>query len=270
MIEPRPAHPFEWVRQPWGMALRSARLAEFADHLFTTRDVHLRGPLGDDGWRHVAASLGVPAARLVRLKQVHGTAEVVIRRGAAVSVPDDEMMRPHADIVLTDDRTVAVAVQVADCVPIVLADRSSGAVAAVHAGWRGTVAGVARDAVDAMRLHLGCSAADLLAAIGPSIGRCCYRVGGDVAEAFRAAGFSEDEMQRWFRPDGNDGHFRLDLANANVDQLEAAGVPAAHIDACGLCTACHPSLFHSYRRDGASAGRLAGVIRPMVVAASSE
>ncbi len=262
MIETHPAHPFEWIEQPWGMALRSGRLADIADHFFTTRDVDLRGPRAAEGWHRVASSVGVPADRLARLKQVHGTAAIVIRAGDAFTVSDDEAARPHADIVMTDDPSMAVAVQVADCVPVLLADRVTGAVAAVHAGWRGTAAGAVRQAVSAMRTHFKSRAADLVAAVGPSIGPCCYQVGSDVVAAFSAAHFSREDIARWFRPDHEDGRFRLDVARANVDQLRSAGVRFDNIHACDLCTACHPPLFHSYRRDGAHTGRLAAVIRP--------
>lgn len=286
MIEPRPAHPFAWTPQPWGTALHSIRLDEVARHLFTTRDLALRGPRSDDGWRQLAAAMGVQPSRLARLKQVHGTRVIVIRAGESLKAAETDAGRPRADIVMTDDPTIAVAVQVADCVPLLLADPVTGAVAAVHAGWRGTAAGAARQAVAAMQSHFGTRPADLIAAIGPSIGPCCYQVGADVVEAFRAADFPEDDIREWLHPEvedvgvvqleatgldsrrpasvprGRAGRYRLDVPKANVDQLRAAGLDPANIDSCGLCTACHPPLFHSYRRDGARTGRLAGVIRP--------
>ena len=262
MIEPRPAYPFAWTPQPWGAALHSARLDEVALHLFTTRDLVLRGPHSDDGWRQLAAAMGVKASRLVRLKQVHGTGVIVIRAGESRKEAKTDAGRPRADIVMTDDPTVAVAVHVADCVPLLLADSVTGAVAAVHAGWRGTAAGAARQAVSAMQSHFGTRPVDLIAAMGPSIGPCCYQVGSDIVEAFRAAGTAHAQIREWFRPLAEGGPYRLDLAKASIDQLRAAGLDPANIDTCGLCTACHPSLFHSYRRDGVRTGRLAGVIRP--------
>jgi len=263
MIEPVPAHPFHWSRQPWGLALLSGHFSGCAVHLFTTRDVDLRGPLARDGWREVAASVGVDAARLVRLEQVHGTASVAVRAGDGYRVADDEGNGPRADIVMTDDPTVAVSVQVADCVPMLLADRRTGAVAAVHAGWRGTAARAALEALAAMRANFGTRARDLIAAIGPSIGPCCYQVGSDVLDAFLRAGSSDAEVGRWFgRTPKGDG-LTLDVARANIDQLRSGGIPPNSIDACGFCTACHPALFHSYRRDGAGTGRLAAVIRPI-------
>ena len=312
MIEPRPAHPFAWATHSWGAALHSSRLDEVAPHLFTTRDLALRGPHSEEGWRHLAVALGVQPSRLARLKQVHGTTVHVLRRpapaprrargvvslsnhgarrpasmasaGKVTTGDTDDDGRPRADIVMTDDPTIAVAVQVADCVPLLLADPVTGAVAAVHAGWRGTAAGAAREAVAAMQAHFGARPSDLIAAIGPSIGPCCYQVGADVVDAFHAAGFADEQMCEWFRPEAGDfeswrgtsavrdaGHpvlrvsaarYLLDVPKANIDQLSAAGLQPANIGACRLCTACHPSVFHSYRRDGAGTGRLAGAIRP--------
>ncbi len=268
MIEPRPQHPFVWTSYPWGRVLQSEALKQVASHFFTTRDVTLRGPASEHGWRTIAGTIGVDPSRLIRLKQVHGTTVVVIRAGDAsldsVGGRSDDG-RARADIVMTDDPAVAVSVQVADCVPLLLCDAKTGAVAAVHAGWRGTTARAAQHAVTAMHRAFGSRPADLLAAIGPSIGPCCYQVGGDVLETFRAAGFSERQIGTWFTPDDRAprmGKCRLDVARANIDQLREAGVATTNIAACGLCSACHPSLFHSYRRDGAGTGRLAAVIRP--------
>jgi polyphenol oxidase len=290
MIGPHPAHPFAWTPQPWGRALQSLPLAAIARHLFTTSDLRLRGPRSEEGWRLLASAVAVQPSRLARLKQVHGTRVVVIRRGDPVPAPlgspavaDDDDGRPRADIVMTDDPAVAVAVQVADCVPLLLADPVTGAVAAVHAGWRGTAAGAARQAVAAMQLHFGTRPADLVAAIGPSIGPCCYQVGADVVDAFQAAGHADAAIREWFRPEGSPQSwrgasalrdavqaglpdaplkYRLDVPAANIDELRAAGLDPARIAACSLCTACHPSVFPSYRRDGAGTGRLAAIIRP--------
>lgn len=264
MIDLRPAHPFLWTEQPWGPALQSAVLARVAGHLFTTRDLPLRGDGAASGWARLAAWAGVPPDRLMRLKQVHGVDVAVVRADAVAWSSSDDGW-PRADIIMTDDPTVALAVQTADCVPLLLADPATGAVAAVHGGWRGTAAGVARTAVSAMREHFGVRAADLVAAIGPSIGVCCYQVGPDVRAAFCDAGFSEEDLRSWFRPDESapaGPRYRFDVPKAIRDQLRAAGVADEHIAASGLCTACHPALFPSYRRDGAHTGRIAGVIRP--------
>jgi hypothetical protein len=185
--------------------------------------------------------------------------------------------RPAADIVVADDRRIAIAIQTADCVPLLIADRRSGAVAAVHAGWRGMAARAPQKAVAVLQEEFGSHPADLIAAIGPSIGACCYEVGADVRDAFAAAAFDVDQLSRWFtdtprpttrnpsmpsvarslpRPD----RWYFDGWSAVRHQLDLAGVLPKHVHAADLCTGSHPELC-SYRRDGAAAGRIAAVIR---------
>lgn len=249
---------FYWTEEEWGRALRSRPLSEVADHFFTSLPLRLRGENGDEerDWARVAATAGVAPGCLLRLKQVHGNRVVVARAGQRR--PDARP--PEADIMLTDDPGVALAVQVADCVPLLIADRSSRAVAAAHAGWRGTAANVARTAVAAMAREFGSRPEDLVVAHGPSIGACCYVVGWELREQFQRAGF-DAEVERWFASD-DAGQLRLDLWMANREQLAAAGVPSSRIHQSGLCTASHPGLFASYRRDGKGTGRIAAVIRP--------
>ena len=131
-----------------------------------------------------------------------------------------------------------VAVKTADCIPILLVDEEHRAVAAVHAGWRGTVAHIAQNAVHAMWQEFGTEARRLHAAVGPGIGKCCYEVGAEVAAQF-----------------GETGPCHIDLAEANRRQLADAGVPEAQIYVAALCTRCGGD-FHSYRRDKEKAGRM--------------
>ena len=159
-------------------ALVCEPLLDWADHLFTTRGWTLGRTApqpGGDGWAEVADAMGVAADRLRRLRQVHGAA-VVIAEQARNPLPD-------ADIILSTQPDLAVAVQAADCVPLLLVDRRTGAVAAAHAGWRGLAARVPGETVQAMARAFGSRPEDLLAAIGPAIGPCCYEVGEDVRQA---------------------------------------------------------------------------------------
>jgi copper oxidase (laccase) domain-containing protein len=157
---------------------------------------------------------------------------------------------------------------------LLIADARTGAVAAVHAGWRGTAAGAARAAVLALAREFGSRAGDLVAAVGPSIGACCYEVGSELVDAFAAAGHSRHLIDRWFATPhvSGSGHvpprsrrarppLRLDVPLANRDQLVLAGVPQERIYLSGLCTAMHLDLLTSFRAEKEKAGRIAGVIR---------
>ena len=258
-----------------GPALICPSLEAFARHVITTRSWALAADgASEEGraWAEVAEAMTVGADRLVRAHQVHG-ADVLIRRvGDAPGPP----RRDDADIIVSNDPTVAIAIQTADCVPILIADRRTGAVAAAHAGWRGLAAGVPRVAVDALAREFGSRPADLIAAAGPSIGACCYEVGPEVRERFEKGGWPESTTSKWFctqpqptmgnpsmaglRAERRPGHWYFDSGRAAGDQLESAGVPRDQILVAGLCTASHPGALCSYRRDGSPAGRMAAAI----------
>ncbi len=253
MFHPIPADGFEWCARPWGDVLACAPLAAAADHFFTARNLALQEDAS--GWRQVAGAIGVRPENLLLVRQVHGAT-------VAVATPGRQgWTRPDADVIATDDPETAVAIQTADCVPILLAEDSGRAVAAVHAGWRGLAARAPIAGVDALLHRFGVRPERLIAAIGPAIGACCYEVGPEVREAFALAGHHPDLLDRWFEPRPA-GRFRLDTVAAARGQLEEAGVPPPRIHAAGLCTKTHANVFHSYRADGARAGRMAAVIRP--------
>lgn len=157
----------------------------------------------------------------------------------------------QGDALVTDRPGVAIGVFVADCVPLLLEDRGTGAVAAVHSGWRGTAQRVVQATVTAMR-ERGTDPADLVAAIGPSIKGCCYRVGPEVVAALGSfpepGAFMRSEEDRSF----------VDLQEANRQLLAEAGVGEVHVS--GMCTHCDHEHFFSYRRDGARSGRMIGAI----------
>lgn len=269
MILPPVDGSFAWQSTAAGPALVCRALQPFATHLFTTRGWALGASAsnGSDpaGWEEVAAQLGAPGG-IVHLRQVHGNRAV---RAARPSSPPAE-----GDIVIADDPAIGVAAQAADCMPLLLADRRTGAVAAAHAGWRGMAARVPRAAVAAMKDAFSTRAADLVAALGPSVGACCYEVGPDVYDAFAAQGFSARDLERWFfrKPQPSSANPSMPLPPPRPDrwffdgwasvasQLEAEGVPRAQIFNAGLCTASHPELLPSYRREGRAAGRIAAAI----------
>ena len=247
---------FYWTTAPWGAALRCRQLDGLAPHLFTTRQLSLASAAG---YQELARALGVE--HVVTLTQVHGSAVTIVRRGAP-----PPSSGPEADILVSDSPDVAIAVRAADCVPLLMADRATGAVAAVHAGWRGTAARAAVSALNAMEREFGTRPQDVIAAIGPSIGPCCYQVGSDLVDAFAVAGHERYLIDRWFstppppRGSRERPQLSLNVAGANGDQLILAGVPPNQIYNAGLCTAMHLDVLTSYRAEKEKAGRIAAVI----------
>lgn len=241
---------FGWSDGIAGRLLRCDALDGLARHAFTTRQLEFRPESFDDDSRRLAKAFELEADRLVWVKQVHGRAVLVVERDTVVD------SRPEADAIVSADPGRLIAVRVADCVPILMADRRRRAVAAVHAGWRGTCAGVVGAAVTAMS-RFGVEPTDLVAAFGPSIGSCCYQVGEKVRAAFLSV---TPDSAAWFAEDGP-GRWRLDLWKANADQLEWLGVKGADIHQSRVCTADHLDICFSYRREGESTGRMVGAIR---------
>ena len=276
LAQPRPADGFEWRETPAGLALVCRALDLYAPHVFTTRGWTLgSSPDGDRraGWDEVARVLGLDAAHLARAHQVHGASVVVHRANEPQRIAELQ----QADVIVSDNPALAMAIQAADCVPLLIADRRTGVVAAAHAGWRGMAARVPEVAVHALAREFGSRPADLIAVAGPSIGACCYEVGADVRDAFRRGGFADALLAGWFfdAPQPTDRnpsmpglpdiprshHWFFDGWAATQDQLEEAGIPRHQIHIAGLCTASHSQLLCSFRRDGSSAGRLAAAIR---------
>jgi purine-nucleoside/S-methyl-5'-thioadenosine phosphorylase / adenosine deaminase len=240
---------WSWQPGPVGPGLRCTALDAVAPHVFTSR--HLRFRAAGD-FEALGEALGVDAAQIVRARQVHG------RTVAVVSPQHESSDAIEADALVSFDPRRPVAVRVADCVPVLLADRGQRGVAAVHAGWRGTCAGVVGVAVEAMH-EAGVAPGDLIAAIGPSIGPCCYQVDERVRSAFLAM---TPDAAAWFEEDGP-GRWKLDLWRANAEQLEASGVPAGAIHQARVCTADSLDRCFSYRREGPDTGRMVAAIRPV-------
>jgi purine-nucleoside/S-methyl-5'-thioadenosine phosphorylase / adenosine deaminase len=215
------------------------------------------------------SALGVADLELISLKQIHSDLIRVFPQPTAGACKGDASA--------TDRPGLLLAVQTADCVPILLVDPKKRAVAAVHAGWRGTLARITQKAVGRMQFEFGSKPADLLAAIGPSIGPCSYEVAADFVTKFTAqfadaaeyfdeprSGEEPNPLQ-WLnmKPPGHQPppkNVHLDLRKANRSQLIAAGLHAKNIYVSDLCTACHTDLFFSHRREGPLSGRLISVI----------
>ena len=212
---------------------------------------------------------------IVTLRQIHSS---IIRRvtlaetGTASSQIADGMM--------TDESGILLAIQTADCIPVLVGDRRRRAVAAFHAGWRGTLKRIVEQGVGQMRLEFGSKPEDLVAAIGPGIGQCCYRVGEEVrdefesqfsyaAELFREVCDSDPVKEKYpllfltARAPGHGKHdpgLHLDLVEANRRQLLAAGLRARAISIVGECTNCRADRYFSYRAERGRTGRMLSAI----------
>ena len=287
---PRKPAPHNWLERRAG-GLRVLQVAAFAKlpwlvHGFSTREGGV-SPLGAekvlnlgftdwDARKNVSqnrqlfqSALGAKTLSLAPLKQLHSDL-VRLFEYAPQEVE-------HGDAAVTNRPGVLLAVQTADCVPILLVDRKKRAVAAIHAGWRGTLRRIAAKAVGHMHMHFGSTPADILAAIGPAIGGCCYQVGTEIAADFLSQ-FADapdffDEFRtgdepnpvQWLNqmPPGHQPppkNVLLDLHKANHSQLRATGVADKNIFISNLCTACRPDLLFSYRKQGAKSGRMMAAI----------
>jgi len=209
----------------------------------------------EENRRRLLRAFGV-AGPLYVARQVHGAGVAIVRAGddpAAIS-------RMEADALITNAPGVTLGVFVADCIPAVIVDSRSGAVAAAHAGWRGTVAGVLPAAARTMAAEFGARPGDLRVALGPAIGPCCFEVGAEVVEAFQAALGAAAAGVVAPSPRGVAGKWHVDLKAANVLLLERAGVPREAVDAGPECTCHDGARFYSYRRDRDRTGQQMGIV----------
>jgi YfiH family protein len=223
-------------------------------HAFTTRQNGLgarnNGIKKPDYWGAVAMAFGISMDRLVTLNQVHGETILTV---------DDQNYRSmglaQADAMISRAGGIAIGVETADCVPLLLADPATPAVAAVHAGWRSTVKKIVQKAVVRMREEFGSDPTRMIAAIGPAIGPECYEVDEPVMGPMR------DVFPFWkeLAAPRAAGRWSLDLVKANRMELLHAGLAGSNIHTLGLCTSCRKDLFYSFRAEGRT-GRMLSVI----------
>ena len=198
----------------------------------------------------------MPFENLTTVNQVHGSKVVTITAQLIGAGRDKKPSAAgDADAMITNLPQVPLMVLTADCVPILLFDPQKKVVAAIHAGWRGTVAKIVGNTIEAMNKQYNCQPSDILAAIGPSIGACCYEVGEEVVKAAEA---SIPKTTSCFININNRHHF--DLWEANRQQLTVNGVAENNIDTLALCTQCHHQHFFSSRADHGITGRLGACI----------
>jgi len=212
------------------------------------RNVYRAAPLADLPWLEhgfgTRTSSGWPdTTSLASLRQTHSDIVVFAERAGCLA---------EGDALITNRAGITLSIRTADCLPVLMADPSHRAIAAVHAGWRGVALGIVPKTVQAMTERFGTRPEDLVIAIGPGIGACCFEVGPEVAVQF----------QRWF-PERRDlsGRTKVDLVETINRQLRRNDGAVGHLATANLCTVCDAALFHSYRRDREQAGRMTATIR---------
>jgi YfiH family protein len=221
-------------------------------------------------------AIGADKMRPVTVRQIHSDIACCVSSDTSAGGEP-----PKADALFTREPGVLLVVQTADCVPILLADVKQRVVAAIHSGWRGTAQRIAQKTLGRMQMEFGTRATDVIAAVGPAIGQCCYEVGSDVAMEFHAkfanarewfdgsfdalaSGENDPNWLPWLtmRPPGHappSPSIQLDLIAANRAILAEAGVPLENISISGLCTACGTDLFFSYRREHTTGRMMAAI-----------
>jgi len=209
-----------------------------------------------ENYRRFCGALGVDMQRVVLSQQTHSANIRIVTESDAGKGLLCQRDYTDVDALITNVPMLPLTVFSADCGIIILYDPVRKAIGAIHAGWRGCAAGIVEKAVLEMHRVYGTDPADLLAAIGPCIGQCCFETDSDVSEAMRAALGADAEPYLEFR----EPKWHVDLAGLNRQWLLRAGVKPEQIDTCGLCTACRPDLFWSHRKMGEARGAQVAII----------
>lgn len=221
---------------------------------FTTREKNLgsrvNGFKTPDDWNAVADAFHIPHDRLITVNQVHGDTIVVVDEQNYRSI-----RTAQADAIVTKMTGIAIGIETADCVPVLIYDPIRRAIAAVHAGWRSTVQKIVQKTIRKMKQEFGCDPASMIAAIGPAIGPECYEVDEPVMGPLREAlpFWKEIAILR------SEGKWGLDLVKANALELREIGLQPGNIHSLGMCTSCRRDLFYSFRAEGRT-GRMLSVV----------
>ena len=234
----------------------TTRLGGVSEGIFASLNIAMhRGDLEENVERNyeiLADALGFNLGSLVLTRQTHSDIVRVVTKNDARGI--DHRNYPECDALITNDAGCALVVFTADCTPILLCDQVTGAVGAVHAGWRGTAADIAGKTVRAMVAEFGCRPENIRAAIGPNIGYCCFETDRDVPEAITET--FGNEAKQFIRKEGE--KYRVDLKAVNALALRRAGVE--NIEISEECTMCRPDRFWSHRITGASRGSQGALI----------
>ena len=217
--------------------------------LFLQKSCHSHHPSGRisaDRLQSFLESVGLAKKPIISLKQIHS--------GKAIMVPANEISisQPifgEADALFTNCRDFYISVRVADCLPVYVYDFENKIVGLIHAGWRGTLLGIARNSIMKAKQHFGLNPEKCRVILGPYIKPCCYQVSGEVALLFSGGSIRIDQ-----------GSHYLDLAKVNDSQLVSCGIPSDNIFVAGDCTCCNPEIYHSFRRTGDQNGRMYAVL----------
>ena len=237
---------------------------DFLEHAFCTRrggasqddykSLNMSFREGDEefrvlsNWDRLATAFAIPMEQLLVVNQVHGDAIFVIKPHGSYFSTRDKL---NYDAIVTSRANLAICIKTADCVPVFIVDQVKKVIAVVHAGWKGSALGVSAKVVRLMQKQYGCLPQDILAAIGPSIGKCCYEVDQVTADAFRKQNNSDLFLQQGSKKN----KWMLDLSEANRRQILDAGVPKNNIEVSEYCTACNQDMFFSHRGSGGITGR---------------
>jgi hypothetical protein len=246
--------------------LESSLLSEcdFLTHAFCTR----RGGVSEDdydslnisfkegdlessvlqNWHRLAMAFAIPMDQFLTLNQVHGNDIFIIKPFGDYYSASDAL---DYDAIVTSRTNLAVCIKTADCVPVFIVDRKKKIIAVVHAGWKGTALEISAKVVCLLQEKYGSTPRDILTAIGPSIGQCCFEVDTSAANAF----FEQKNNDAFLFPGARPNKWMLDLAEANRLQILNCGIPEANIDVSDLCTSCRHDLFFSHRGSGGITGR---------------
>jgi len=240
------------------------RNCDFLEHAFCTRrggasqddykSLNMSFREGDEefrvlsNWDHLAIAFAIPLEQFLVVNQVHGDAIFVIKPHGSFFSSRDEL---NYDAIVTSRANLAICIKTADCVPVFIVDKVKKVIAVVHAGWKGTALEISAKVIRLMINQYRCQPQDILAAIGPSIGHCCYEVDSTTADAFRKLSNYEFFLQQGKKKD----KWMLDLPEANRMQILAAGIPEDNIEVSGYCTNCNQDMFFSHRGSGGVTGR---------------